>query len=176
MTNATSLYEGGCDCDCSWAKPDTCHTDDGSCCWSCCCNSQPGALGNFIIFSTSPATNCIVLVATTNTIVGIFTFAGPAPGPSPPGPNPGLTSYCPSKEDLTVAYGNPTIMDRGWQIKKGQLRVSVGSRSRNHRQPKLPQIDVTMIDLHVQNLFDCIIYAYTCVHIFRTSFPRFNPP
>lgn len=28
---------GGCDCDCSWAKPSSCHEDDGSCCFACCC-------------------------------------------------------------------------------------------------------------------------------------------
>merc|ERR1712185_702931 len=32
---------GGCDCDCSWARPSTCGWDDGSCCHGCCC---PGLL------------------------------------------------------------------------------------------------------------------------------------
>merc|ERR1712087_345190 len=31
----------GCDCDCSWASSSTCGTDDGSCCFGCCCGSSP---------------------------------------------------------------------------------------------------------------------------------------
>merc|ERR1719181_2628313 len=46
---------GGCDCDCSWASPDHCHDDDGSCCYACCCGSSP---------SPGPS-------------------PGPAPGPTP---------------------------------------------------------------------------------------------
>ena len=33
---------GGCYCDCGWASYATCHDDDGSCCFDCCCNSHPG--------------------------------------------------------------------------------------------------------------------------------------
>ena len=50
-------------------------------------------------------------------VIFVLSDPGPTPGPSPPAP--GLPSYCPKKEDLTVAYGTPTIMDGGWQIKKG---------------------------------------------------------
>ena len=28
---------GGCDCDCSWANPNTCAADDKTCCHACCC-------------------------------------------------------------------------------------------------------------------------------------------
>jgi hypothetical protein len=33
---------GGCYCDCGWATADTCHVDDGSCCFACCCGGGPG--------------------------------------------------------------------------------------------------------------------------------------
>jgi hypothetical protein len=32
---------GGCYCNCDWANPKACHVDDGSCCFACCCNSDP---------------------------------------------------------------------------------------------------------------------------------------
>merc|ERR1712039_1013867 len=37
----TCSGRGGCDCDCSWASSSTCGTDDGSCCFGCCCGSSP---------------------------------------------------------------------------------------------------------------------------------------
>jgi len=36
----TCSARGGCACDCSWASGSSCHTDDGSCCFSCCCSSH----------------------------------------------------------------------------------------------------------------------------------------
>jgi endoglucanase len=35
----TCSARGGCACDCSWASASTCGTDDGSCCFACCCGS-----------------------------------------------------------------------------------------------------------------------------------------
>jgi len=42
---------GGCSCDCSWARPDTCGKDDGSCCHSCCCSSfaRVGANASIVV-------------------------------------------------------------------------------------------------------------------------------
>lgn len=39
----TCTGRGGCMCGCSWASPDTCHDDDGSCCFACCCFSYQQA-------------------------------------------------------------------------------------------------------------------------------------
>lgn len=81
---------GGCTCDCSWANPSTCGSDDSSCCWLCCCGGGP-----------TPS---------------------PTPAPSP-GPNPGLTKYCPSANDFTVAYRTsdplPVLNNQGYQIQGG---------------------------------------------------------
>merc|ERR1712050_243876 len=41
MGGKTCASRGGCDCDCSWASSSTCGTDDGSCCFGCCCGSSP---------------------------------------------------------------------------------------------------------------------------------------
>ena len=35
---------GGCDCDCSWAKPNACAADDKTCCHACCCGGHPPAV------------------------------------------------------------------------------------------------------------------------------------
>jgi len=45
----------------------------------------------------------------------------PPPGPTPPPtPAPPSSLYCPSKDDLTVAYGSGvTLMDGGWKIHGG---------------------------------------------------------
>merc|ERR1712217_731317 len=39
----TCAGRGGCACKCSWARPDTCQHDDGSCCWACCCSAYQRA-------------------------------------------------------------------------------------------------------------------------------------
>jgi hypothetical protein len=35
---------GGCDCDCSWANPNTCAADDKTCCHACCCGGHAPAV------------------------------------------------------------------------------------------------------------------------------------
>jgi len=39
--------------------------------------------------------------------------------PTPPGPPGDLSLYCPSANDLTVAYGSPNLFDQGWSISGG---------------------------------------------------------
>ena len=41
------------------------------------------------------------------------------PPPSPPSPPGPSGSYCPKSSDLTTAYGNPQIYDRGWTVRGG---------------------------------------------------------
>ena len=76
---------GGCNCDCSWANSNTCQSDDGSCCFACCCSTPPD----------------------------------PPNPPNPPGPQ---KTYCPSTNDITIAYnagGNIVIYNQGWTIHGG---------------------------------------------------------
>jgi len=42
LSNSVSHCDarGGCYCDCSWASPQTCGNDDGSCCYGCCCSGS----------------------------------------------------------------------------------------------------------------------------------------
>merc|ERR1719230_1621708 len=54
---------------------------------------------------------------------GHFCPSGPPPTPTPPPgptpPPPPATEYCPGKDDLAVAYGNPQLVDGGWTISGG---------------------------------------------------------
>lgn len=90
---------GGCDCDCAWANSSTCGTDDGSCCWGCCCDTSP----------TPPPT--------------------PKPPQPPTPPSPGLEDFCPDPsndfqlEEEPGAVGTLTWSSSGWTI-QGQRRVS----------------------------------------------------
>ena len=98
--NATSIYcsgRGGCTCDCSWANPNSCQHDDGSCCYGCCCSAPP-----------------------------VPPPPGPGPGPGP-GPSPGGSQYCPSANDIVAAYGSPNIFNGGWSITGGGAAATKAS-------------------------------------------------
>lgn len=57
----------------------------------------------------------------------------PSPNPNPPspGPAPGQDVFCPSANDLTVAYGKPDIQNQGWGINGGGAAATKSSFNLN---------------------------------------------
>ena len=51
----------------------------------------------------------------------------PPPPPPPPPPPVSLDTYCPSANDITVAYGQPNIFDQGWSINGGGAAATKAS-------------------------------------------------
>lgn len=80
------------------------------CCYPSCGSQGCNAPGEWCSQSQS---NC------EGSCTGHFCPSGPTPtpGPTPPTPPPGpKASYCPSANDITVAYGTPQLNNQGWTV------------------------------------------------------------
>lgn len=114
LTLVTARYcseRGGCHCDCSWASSCSIWKDDGSCCFGCCCKipSTPStpSISPPTPLPTDPKSECYRKCDSM--------FPNPSPTPS----SPSYKLYCPSSQDLMVAYGTATLSNQGWTIYNG---------------------------------------------------------